>query len=120
MSITSSSRIPTHGITNCESCHVAGAYNVPDQSKSLPGLLSASAEINGWDRKIGEVPVLCHRSRFESLWWMPPAELINEDSFGGLIVLNQHMKQGGYLIEAGEDPNSTLASVIDQIMGFFK
>ena len=33
---------PTHGVTDCESCHVADTNNVPDQSKSLPGLLSAS------------------------------------------------------------------------------
>ena len=33
---------PTHGITDCESCHYEGTYEVPDQTKSLPGLLSAS------------------------------------------------------------------------------
>ena len=47
---------PTHGSTNCEACHVEGAYNVPDQTKSLPGILSASEPVNGWDRNIGEVP----------------------------------------------------------------
>ena len=31
---------PTLGRTNCEGCHVPGKYNVPDQSKSLPGALS--------------------------------------------------------------------------------
>ncbi|MCL5996262.1 MAG: hypothetical protein M1546_09425, partial [Chloroflexi bacterium] len=39
---------PTHGITDCESCHLKGTFNVPDQSKSLPGLLSASDPIKGW------------------------------------------------------------------------
>ena len=48
---------PTHGSTNCESCHIEGTYNVPDQAKSLPGLLSASDTVEGWDRKIGDVPV---------------------------------------------------------------
>jgi OmcA/MtrC family decaheme c-type cytochrome len=47
---------PTHGVTNCASCHVEGTNDVPDQTKSLPGLLSASDAINGWDRAIGEVP----------------------------------------------------------------
>ena len=28
---------------NCESCHNPGTYEVPDQAKSLPGLLSALA-----------------------------------------------------------------------------
>ena len=31
------------GPLNCESCHNAGTYEVPDQAKSLPGVLSASA-----------------------------------------------------------------------------
>jgi hypothetical protein len=47
---------PTHDNTNCESCHNTGTYNVPDQAKSLPGVLSASDPIKGWDRNIGEVP----------------------------------------------------------------
>ncbi len=112
---------PKHGLTNCESCHVEGAYNPPDQSKSLPGLLSASdSPLNGWDRNIGEVPSYvtgpatracgaCHRS-----------EQINEDSAGGLAMLFQHWNQGGYMIEAGEDPDSTLATVINEIMTLFK
>jgi OmcA/MtrC family decaheme c-type cytochrome len=29
------------GPLNCESCHYAGTYDVPDQTKSLPGVLSA-------------------------------------------------------------------------------
>ncbi len=47
---------PKHANTDCESCHVEGAYNVPDQAMSLPGILSASDEITGWDRNIGTVP----------------------------------------------------------------
>jgi len=48
------------------------------------------------------------------------AELINEDAASVLIPFNQHTEQGGYMIEAGEDPSSTLATVIDEIMGIFK
>ena len=33
---------PNFTIRNCEACHVAGTFNVPDQSKSMPGVLSAS------------------------------------------------------------------------------
>jgi OmcA/MtrC family decaheme c-type cytochrome len=47
---------PTHANTNCESCHLAGTYNAPSQSKSLPGLLSASAKNESWGRNIGVVP----------------------------------------------------------------
>ena len=47
---------PKHGITNCEACHVSGTNNVPTQSKSLPGLLSASDVLKGKDRTIADVP----------------------------------------------------------------
>ena len=74
----------------------------------------------GWDRNIGEVPLYitgpgsracgsCHRSM-----------LINEDEAGELISLNQHTKQGGYLIEGGDDYTVTLDEVIDYIMALFK
>ena len=46
--------------------------------------------------------------------------MINEDDANGLISLNQHMKQGGYLIEGGDDYPSVLAEVIDCIMALFK
>jgi hypothetical protein len=35
------------GPRNCESCHYAGTYNPPDQTKSLPSLVSASATVAG-------------------------------------------------------------------------
>jgi OmcA/MtrC family decaheme c-type cytochrome len=111
---------PTHGTTNCESCHVPGAYNVPDQAKSLPGLLSASSEITGWDRKIGEIPAYVTGPASKACGGCHRAELINEDSYGGLVAFNQHIKQGGYLVEAGEAPADTLAAEFARIMAFFK
>jgi OmcA/MtrC family decaheme c-type cytochrome len=112
---------PTHGNTNCESCHVAGAYNTPDQSKSLPGLQSASdSPLNGWDRNIGEIPSYVTGPASRACGGCHRAEQINEDSAGGLTIFNLHTEQGGYLIEAGEDADSTLATVIDQIMALFK
>jgi OmcA/MtrC family decaheme c-type cytochrome len=114
---------PTHGITNCDSCHVAGTNEVPDQSKSLPGLLSGSDTLMGRERNIGNVPAYitgpgsracgsCHRAR-----------MINEDEAGELVSFNQHTKQGGYLIEAPADSQETqglLTTVIDYIMSLFK
>jgi len=101
---------------NCESCHNAGAYNVPDQSKSLPGVLSAADE---WtvDRNIGAVPSYvagpasracggCHRAKF-----------INEDDAAGLAAFNLHTKAGGYLVE---NTDGTLDTVIETIMSIFK
>jgi hypothetical protein len=111
---------PTHGITNCESCHIKGTYEVPDQSKALPGVLSASSKIVGRDRNIGVVPAYvtgpaslacgsCHR-----------AAMINEDAAGKLVSFNQHIKQGGYLIDVGTDIPGTLNTAINDIMALFK
>ncbi|HRW07954.1 MAG TPA: hypothetical protein P5121_22790, partial [Caldilineaceae bacterium] len=111
---------PTHGTSDCESCHVADTYNVPDQSESLPGVLSASDPINGWDRKIGEIPAYVTGPGSRACGGCHRAELINEDDVGELISFNQHTKQGGYLIETGEDTTGTLNTVIDAIMSLFK
>jgi OmcA/MtrC family decaheme c-type cytochrome len=112
---------PTHGITNCDSCHTPDTNNVPDQTESLPGLLSASdSPLNGWDRKIGEVPEYVTGPASRACGACHRAELINEDAAGELIPFNWHTKQGGYLIEAGDDATSTLDTVIAEIMALFK
>ncbi len=111
---------PTHGITDCEACHVAGTNNVPDQSKSLPGLLSGSDEVTGTDRAIGEVPEYVTGPASRACGGCHRAVMIKEDDAGELIAFNQHTAQGGYLIAGGEDPGMTLATVIEQIMGMFK
>jgi OmcA/MtrC family decaheme c-type cytochrome len=111
---------PTHGVTNCDSCHLDGTNNVPDQSMSLPGLHSASDSITGWDRRIGEVPAYVTGPASRACGGCHRAELINEDAAGGLVSFNQHTKQGGYLIEGGEDASSTLLTVIEDIMAMFK
>jgi OmcA/MtrC family decaheme c-type cytochrome len=110
---------PTHG-TNCESCHVAGAYNVPDQSKSLPGLLSASESFNGRDRTIAEVPSYVVGPASRACGGCHRAELINEDKYGDLVAFNVHTAQGGYMIEPEEDASSTLTAVIEKVMTLFK
>jgi OmcA/MtrC family decaheme c-type cytochrome len=112
---------PTHGSTNCESCHLPGAYDVPDQSMSLPGLLSASAdELNGLDRKVTGVPATVTGPAVRACGGCHRAELINEDAFGELTALNQHFMQGGYMVEAGEDSAATLESEFARVMEFFK
>jgi OmcA/MtrC family decaheme c-type cytochrome len=110
---------PTHGITNCDSCHTPDTNNVPDQTKSLPGLISPSDEVTGWDRNIGAVPEYVTGPASRACGGCHRAELINEDAVGELIPFNYHTKQGGYLIEAGEDDVATLLEVIDEIMALF-
>jgi len=110
---------PMHG-TACESCHLEGVYNVPDQTKSLPGILSASAVNETVDRNIGTVPSYVTGPASRACGGCHRAELINEDKFAELISFNQHTNLGGYMVEAGEDDVSTLMSVIDQIMSIFQ
>ena len=112
---------PTHGIQNCESCHNPGTYEVPDQSKSLPGANSASdSPLEGWDRNIGDVPLYITGPGSRACGACHRASLINDDNAGELISFNQHTKNGGYLIEGGDDYPSVLAEVIDCIMALFK
>ncbi|MGK2907698.1 MAG: multiheme c-type cytochrome [Desulfuromonadales bacterium] len=107
---------PTHGIENCESCHVDGAYNVPDQSKSLPGLHSASDTLNK-DRNIGAVPSYVTGPASRACGGCHRAQMINEDAAGDLAAFNSHTKTFGYLVENDE---GVLDNVIDTIMAFFK
>ncbi|HEX9116875.1 MAG TPA: hypothetical protein VGA61_12470 [Anaerolineae bacterium] len=111
---------PTHAITNCESCHNKGTYEVPDQAKSLPALLSASAKNDSWGRNIGTVPSYVTGPASKACGGCHRAEQINEDKAGGLAVVNRHMSEGGYLVEAGDKPADTLDSVINKVMGMFK
>jgi len=111
---------PNFTIQNCESCHNEGMFEVPDQSKSLPGLLSGSDSIETWDRNIGNVPAYVTGPASRACGSCHRARLINEDEAGELIALNQHTKQGGYLIEGGDDSASVLDRVIDYIMALFK
>ena len=114
---------PNFTITNCESCHNEGAFEVPDQSKSLPGLLSKSDSVQNWDRNIGTVPGYITGPASRACGSCHRARLINEDEAGELVSFNQHTKQGGYLIKEGADSQETeslLMAVIDYIMALFK
>ena len=111
---------PVHGITDCVSCHVEGTNNVPDQAKSLPGVLSASdSPLDGWNRNIGEIPIYVTGPASRACGGCHRAVLINEDAASELISFNQHTKQGGYLIEGGDDVTATLNTVIHEVMANF-
>ncbi|MCB0055046.1 MAG: hypothetical protein KDE24_36455, partial [Caldilinea sp.] len=110
---------PTHG-PNCESCHVEGTYNMPSQLSSLPGIQSATSTITGWDRAIPDMPSVVVGPGARACGGCHVAELINEDNAAELIPLKIHMENGGYSVEAGEQPLDTLDAVIQQIMGFFQ
>jgi hypothetical protein len=111
---------PTHGVTDCNSCHVEGTNNVPDQTKSLPGLLSASDSVTGMERSISDVPSYITGPASRACGGCHRAVAIKEDNAVELLTFNQHVSQGGYLTEAGDDPLGNLMKTIDQVMAFFK
>jgi OmcA/MtrC family decaheme c-type cytochrome len=114
------STYPNFTITNCESCHNAGTYGVPDQSKSLPGKHSAANNTltnGGWDRNIGAVPAYVTGPASRACGGCHRAEFINEDNAAGLAAFNQHTATNGYLLE---DAPGLLDTVIDTIMSIFK
>ncbi len=109
--------IPTFTAKNCEACHTEGTYEVPDQTKSLPGALSATDSVE--DRNIGDYPIYITGPASRACGGCHRANLIAEDDANGLAAFLQHTSQGGYLIEGGDDYTETLADVIDEIMSNF-
>jgi len=112
------SHYPTFGTTNCLSCHNEDTFNVPDQSKSLPGLLSRADTANDGTktlvRNIGAVPAYATGPGSRACGSCHRVEWINEDLPGNLISFNQHTKDFGYLVENGD-----IYDVIAEIMPFF-
>ncbi|MBA7469733.1 hypothetical protein ES707_05006 [subsurface metagenome] len=117
---------PTHGIQNCESCHIEGTYEVPDQSKSLPGALSGTdTVVNRYDdvkdRNIGDIPIYITGPASRACGGCHRAKLITADDAVGLASFMQHTNMGGYLIDGGteDDYPAILGTVIDGIMTYF-
>ncbi len=111
---------PTHGITNCEACHVKGTYEAASESKSLPGLLSAGATLKGRTREIGAVPSYVTGPGSRACGSCHRAVMINEDAEAELVAFNVHTQNGGYMVPAGEKPVDTLMKVINDIMAVFQ
>jgi hypothetical protein len=108
----------------CEGCHVDNAdkYDVPDQSKSMPGLLSASDTFKGRDRAIGTVPSYVTGPGSRACGSCHKSMAINEDEAGDLMSIYAHVGQNGYLIDnATANPTTTawVYRVIDKIMALF-
>ena len=135
---------PNFTISNCEACHVSGSvtYNVPDQSKSMPGLLSSSYDVATWyglygvdapaptpnldglayeeaGRNIGTVPEYVTGPASRACGGCHRARLINEDAAGALASWNSHTESFGTYSENDED-DEVLYGVIDKIMSMFQ
>lgn len=111
---------PNFTAKNCEGCHVnnAAIYDVPDQSRSMPGLLSASDTWNV-DRNIGTFPEYVTGPASRACGGCHRANLIAEDAVGDLVSFNSHTDTFGYLVE-NDDDDSILYGVINKIMSLFK
>lgn len=106
-------RFPNFTIQNCEACHNEGTYEVPDQTMTLPAVLSGSDTVDGRDiYGVGSVIVgpgaracgACHRSH-----------LINEDDFSGLVSFNRHTELNGYAVPA----DTGYFDVLGTVMSYF-
>jgi OmcA/MtrC family decaheme c-type cytochrome len=113
---------PNFTIRNCESCHKDGTYNVPDQSKSMPGVLSKSWSIA--DRNIGTVPEYVTGPASRACGGCHRADLINADLAGDLAAFNAHTKAFGTLVsnevDDPADDDQILYGIIDKIMSLFE
>jgi OmcA/MtrC family decaheme c-type cytochrome len=113
------STYPTFGILNCESCHKAGKYEVPDQAKSMPGALSGTDAVEG--RNIGTLLPSVTGPAVRACGGCHRAQVINADDASGLSVLNQHFRTFGYMIEAPTTEITALwQSAVAKIMAMFK
>jgi len=99
----------------CEACHEPGVFNVPDQSKSMPALLSKSFEVNV-DRNIGMVPEYVTGPASMSCGGCHRAELINEDAAGALTSFNAHTQAFGTYVENDDDASDSPAAPADEVL----
>jgi OmcA/MtrC family decaheme c-type cytochrome len=106
---------PNFTILNCEACHVADVYNVPDQAKSMPGALSGSYTL---DRAIGTITSKVTGPASRACGGCHRADLINEDAAGELASFDAHTQMGGTYVENTDD--TVLYGVIDKIMSLFE
>jgi OmcA/MtrC family decaheme c-type cytochrome len=115
------SHFPTFDLTNCQSCHNAGKFNVPDQAKSLPGLFSASDDpLDGKIRAIQGVPMYIAGPASRACGACHRAEWIKEDDAVALASFNQHTRTNGYLVETtSANAVNDLYKVFDEIMANF-
>ena len=107
---------PNFTALSCEGCHVAGTYNAPDQSRSMPGVLSASWDIPS--RAIGTIPEYVTGPASRACGGCHRADLIVEDAAGDLATFNAHTEAFGTLEENDAD-DMVLFGIIDKIMSMF-
>jgi OmcA/MtrC family decaheme c-type cytochrome len=118
------STYPTFTTLACESCHNPGTYGVPDNSKSMPGVLSAASVLKpGKDRAIGAVPSYVTGAGSRACGSCHRARMINEDDAGSLAAFNTHAGSNGFLFTNTTPPagqKSVWEKAVDAIFALFK
>jgi OmcA/MtrC family decaheme c-type cytochrome len=112
------STYPNFTLTNCESCHNPGTYNVPDQAKSLPGILSRSDTVA--DRAIADVPSYVVGPASRACGGCHRARLINEDNAAALAAFNEHTANFGTQLDATTNGTSVLDGAMKAIRAMFE
>lgn len=104
------------GPLNCESCHKPGKYNPPDQTRSLPSIISASRALKpGSTRNIGSFPAQITGPAERACGGCHRAELINEDNAAGLAAFYAHTTVNGSSV--ADTSAASLDAVTRYIMG---
>ena len=130
---------PNFTIRNCEACHNPGTYEVPDQTQTMPGLLSGSKNLLEWYTIVpsggfpSEIAVLNADGRnisgsigekvvgpaSRACGGCHRADFINADAAGDLASFNAHTEAFGTYVD-NDDADVNLFAIIDKIMTLFE
>jgi len=114
---------PNFTITNCEGCHKAGMYNVPDQAESMPSWQSATDTVPADVRSVGDFPSAITGPASRSCAGCHRAHYLKFDWPGAIVNVNAHTKANGTYIEDPEDDTDfegVVWDVIDKLMSYFQ
>jgi OmcA/MtrC family decaheme c-type cytochrome len=110
------------GTEDCEACHVhatsdaTATYNVPDQSKALPALMSGSTSNSTLVRSIGTIQSYVTGPAANACGACHRAMAINDDDAATLSSLYQHWTQNGYMLQ---NQDTLWNATVTQIMSGF-
>jgi len=111
---------PNFTALSCEGCHKAGTFNVPDQSKSMFGVLRESWTLDDPNaRTIGTIPEYVTGPASRACGGCHRANMVIEDAAGDLATFNAHTDAFGTL-EENDDDELVLYGIIDKIMSMFE
>jgi OmcA/MtrC family decaheme c-type cytochrome len=118
---------PRFTIKDCEACHVSNtgiyaagrrAYDVPDQHKSMPGVLSGSDVVEG--REVGDISPSVTGPTVRACGACHRAQALAADDAGELATQRSHWQSFGTYIEAAADVlRATWEAVVAKLMPLF-